>query len=37
MHIAETTDVSPKHAKDHAAEHRREKGKEEAKNFRAEG
>jgi hypothetical protein len=37
MHIAETTDVSPKQAKDLAREHGREKGKEEAKRQKAEG
>lgn len=37
MHIAETTDVSPKQAKDLVAELGKDKGKEEAKNFKAEG
>ncbi|WP_167480746.1 hypothetical protein [Mesorhizobium waimense] len=37
MQIAETTDVSPKQAKDLVAEHGNVKGKEEAKNFKAEG
>jgi hypothetical protein len=37
MHIAEATDVSPKQAKDLVAEHGKVKGKEEAKNFKAEG
>jgi len=37
MHLAETTDVSPKQAKDLAAEHGKAKGEKEAKNFKAEG
>jgi hypothetical protein len=37
MHIAETTDVSPKQAKDLAEKHGKEKGAKEAKNFKAEG
>lgn len=37
LHIAETTDVSPKQAKDLAKEHGKEKGKQEAKKFKAEG
>lgn len=37
VHIAETTDVSPQQAKDLVAEHGKDKGKEEAKNFKAEG
>ncbi|WP_167434253.1 hypothetical protein [Mesorhizobium helmanticense] len=37
MHIAETTDVSPKQAKDLAEKLGKEKGKQEAKNFKAEG
>ncbi|ESX91848.1 MULTISPECIES: hypothetical protein [unclassified Mesorhizobium] len=37
MHIAETTDVSPKQAKDLAAKHGKDKGAKEAKNFKAEG
>ena len=37
LEIAETTDVSPKQAKDLAAEHGKEKAKSEAKKFKAEG
>ena len=37
MHIAETTDVSPKQAKDLAEEHGKAKAEKEAKNFKAEG
>jgi hypothetical protein len=37
MQLAETTDVSPQQAKDLSAEHGKEKGKKEAKNFKAEG
>jgi hypothetical protein len=37
MHIAETTDVSPKQAKDLAKELGKDKAAKEAKNFKAEG
>lgn len=37
MHIAETTDVSPKQAKDLAQKHGKDKAVKEAKNFKAEG
>jgi len=37
MHIAETTDVSPRQAKDMAAKHGKDKAMKEAKNFKAEG
>jgi hypothetical protein len=37
MHIAETTDVSPKQAKDLAEKHGKDKGAKEARNFKAEG
>jgi hypothetical protein len=35
--LAETTDVSPRQAKELAAEHGKEGAKKEAKNFKAEG
>lgn len=35
--LAETTDVSPQQAKDLVAKHGKEKGKKEAKNYKAEG
>ncbi len=37
MHFAETTDVSPKQAKDLAEKYGKEKAVKEAKNFKAEG
>jgi hypothetical protein len=37
MHLAETTDVSPKQAKDLAEKHGKAKAVKEAKNFKAEG
>ncbi|WP_165778446.1 hypothetical protein [Mesorhizobium wenxiniae] len=37
MHLAETTDVSPKQAKDLAEKYGKAKAKKEAKNFKAEG
>ncbi|BAB47725.1 msr0058 [Mesorhizobium japonicum MAFF 303099] len=37
LHIAETTDVSPGQAKELAKKHGKDKAKEEAKNFKAEG
>jgi hypothetical protein len=37
MHLAETTDVSPKQAKDLAEKHGKAKAAKEAKNFKAEG
>ena len=37
LKLAETTDVSPKQAKDLAAKHGKEGAKKEAKNYKAEG
>jgi hypothetical protein len=37
MHLAETTDVSPKQAKDLAEKHGKANVEKEAKNFKAEG
>ena len=37
MHIAETTDVSPGQAKELAEKQGKDKAKEEARNFKAEG
>jgi hypothetical protein len=37
LHLAETTDVSPKQAKDMAKEHGKEGAKKEARNYKAEG
>lgn len=37
LDLAETTDVSPKQAKDLAAKHGKEGAKKEAKNYKAEG
>ncbi|MGX5828855.1 hypothetical protein [Mesorhizobium sp. 43Arga] len=37
LHIAETTDVSPGQAKELAEKHGKDKAKEEARNFKAEG
>lgn len=37
MHLAETTDVSPRQAKILVEKHGRAKGEKEAKNFKAEG
>ena len=37
LHLAETTDVSPGQAKELAKKHGKDKAKEEAKNFKAEG
>lgn len=37
LKLAETTDVSPKQAKDLAAEHGKDGAKKEAKNYKAEG
>ncbi|WP_185975163.1 hypothetical protein [Mesorhizobium sp. WSM4310] len=37
LHLAETTDVSPGQAKEMAEKHGKDKAKEEAKNFKAEG
>ncbi|WP_171883315.1 MULTISPECIES: hypothetical protein [Mesorhizobium] len=37
MRIAETTDVSPGQAKELAEKHGKDKAKEEASNFKAEG
>ncbi|TJX59217.1 MAG: hypothetical protein E5W21_13985 [Mesorhizobium sp.] len=37
LHIAETTDVSPRQAKELAEKHGKDKAEKEAKNFKAEG
>ncbi|WP_181175635.1 hypothetical protein [Mesorhizobium sp. B2-3-4] len=37
LHMAETTDVSPRQAKELAKEHGKDKAKKEARNFKAEG
>jgi hypothetical protein len=37
MHLAETTDVSPRQAKDLIEKHGNAKAEKEAKNFKAEG
>jgi hypothetical protein len=37
MHLAETTDVSPRQAKDLIEKHGKAKAEKEAKNFKAEG